>query len=367
MFTEKHFPASLSSEELDVYLERGWYRMGQTIFTCHFLFFEDSLYSPIWTRLPLKGYQFRKTMRRICRNVEDKFRVEVRPGVIDAEKEGLFQVYRNAFKGRLSANLRHSLLDNTDSNIFETHEVAVYNGDRLIAFSFFDLGKDSIASIKGVYHPDYSSYSLGFYTMLREIKFGIEQGFQFYYPGYVVPGFPRFDYKLRVGEPQRVQFYDLKQGKWLAYNTFSEKNVPVTVLTGRLMEIGKLLPENGIQCQMLYYPAYEANIFGYDSQRFLESPLFLNCYSNLFPRPRFIVFYDLWKEKFVFCHCMPHEDLSFYLEYSMQYDTDETKHFLDFLMKKSVISVSEDVQEVLGWVKFVSKLIKPHARRNWMK
>ncbi len=367
MFTEKHFPKSLSGEELDVYLERGWYRMGQTIFTCHFLFFEDSLYSPIWTRLPLKNYHFRKRLRRLCKKVEQEFRVEVRPGVLDAEKEALFQVYKNTFNGRLSASLRHSLLDNDDSNIFNTQEVAIYDEDRLIAFSFFDLGKDSIASIKGVYHPDYAKYSLGFYTMLREVKYGIEQGFQYYYPGYVVPGFQRFDYKLRVGKPREVQFYDLKQGKWLAYDRFADNNIPVTVLTGKLMNIGNLLSENGIQCQLLYYPAYEANIFGYDNQRFLESPLFLNCYSNLFPRPRFIVFYDIWKEEFVFCHCMPHEDLSFYLEYSMQYDTDETKHFLDFLMKKSVITMSEDLTQILKWVLFVNNLINPHARRNWMK
>ncbi|MFQ5485702.1 MAG: GNAT family N-acetyltransferase [Desulfobacterales bacterium] len=341
--------------------------MGQTLFTCHFLFFEDSLYSPIWTRLPLKSYQFRKSLRQIINRVERRFRVEVRSGVLDAEKEGLFQVYKSHFNGMLSASLRHSLLDNTDSNIFGTHEVAVYDGSQLIAFSFFDLGKDSIASIKGVYDPAYARYSLGVYTMLREIAFGIEQGFQYYYPGYIVPGYTRFDYKLRIGKPQEVQFYDLKQGKWLPYDSFSERNIPVTVLTERLMEVGKLLSESGIQCQMLYYPAYEANIFGYDNQRFLESPLFLHCYNNIFPRPRFIVFYDLWKEKFVFCHCMPHEDLTFYLEYSMQYDTNEAKHFLDFLMKKSVIGVSDNADEILDWVKFVSKLIKPHTRRNWLK
>ena len=44
MFTEKHVPDSITGEELDDYLDRGWYRMGQSIFTCHFLFFNDSLY-----------------------------------------------------------------------------------------------------------------------------------------------------------------------------------------------------------------------------------------------------------------------------------------------------------------------------------
>ena len=39
-------------------------------------------------------------------------------------------------------------------------------------------------------------YSLGFYTMLLEIDFGIKSGAEYYYPGYVVPNYFKFDYKL---------------------------------------------------------------------------------------------------------------------------------------------------------------------------
>jgi len=118
MFTEKHFPTSISDEDLDGYLDRAWYRMGQAIFTCHFLFFEENLYSPLWTRLPLEGYVFRKSLRKIINKVHQEFRVVVRPGVIDDEKEQLFQAYRNNFKGMMSPTLKASLLDNSDFNIF---------------------------------------------------------------------------------------------------------------------------------------------------------------------------------------------------------------------------------------------------------
>jgi hypothetical protein len=33
MFVEVHTPAVLTRAELDAYLARGWFRMGQTIFT----------------------------------------------------------------------------------------------------------------------------------------------------------------------------------------------------------------------------------------------------------------------------------------------------------------------------------------------
>jgi arginine-tRNA-protein transferase len=364
MFTEKHFPESLSGEELDAYLDKAWYRMGQTIFTCHFLFFEDNLYSPIWLRLPLEGYVFRKSLRRILNKNEDRFRTLVRPATLSDEKELLFQYYRKNFKGSLAPTLKSSLLDNYDHSVYHTYEVAVYDGDNLVAYSFFDLGNDSLASIKGVYDPDYGAFSLGLFTMLKEIQFGLEQGYKFFYPGYAVPGYPRFDYKLRMGRSNEVDYYNLKKGCWEKFCIFEEDQTPVKVLTGKLTQLSHVLARYGITTQMLFYPAYEANAFGYENERFLESPLFLACFSNVFPRPRFIIFYDLWKEKFVFCHCMPVEDLSFYFEYSMLFDNGESKHFLDFILKKSVIVESEDVRVIAAWVSRLGTLIKPQQRQR---
>lgn len=358
MFTEKHFPDSITGEELDDYLERGWYRMGQSIFTCHFLFFNESLYSPIWTRLPLEGYSFRKRLRKVYNRCERQFRTEVRSSIINEEKEELYQRYRDNFEGKLAPTLLNSLQDDQVFNIFNTYEVAVYHGKKLVAFSFFDLGEKSLASIKGVYDPNYATFSLGFYTMLKEIKFGMDGGFKMYYPGYIVPGYPRFDYKLRIGKPSDLEYFDLRSRSWKSYEHFDEKQVPVDILSEKLLGLGYKLADENIICQLLFYPAYEAKIFGYANERFLESPLFLNCFNNVFPRPRFIIFYDIWKEKFVFCHCMPFEDLGFYFEYSMQFDTMEARHFLDFILKKTQIVETDDEEEVVRLVVSISKLLK---------
>ena len=52
MLVELHNPIdSLNGEELDKYLERGWFRMGQTIFTTNFLKFNGLIYSVIWLRI----------------------------------------------------------------------------------------------------------------------------------------------------------------------------------------------------------------------------------------------------------------------------------------------------------------------------
>ncbi len=358
MFTEKHFLDSISGEELDAYLGKGWYRLGQIVFTSHFIFFEEKLYSPIWIRLPLGQSEFRKSLRKIKHKVESSFRVVVKPAKITASKERLYQKYRHNFNGTIAPTLVNSLQDDHLTNIFDSFNVEVYHGRKLIAFSIFDIGENSIASIKGVYDPAYSNYSLGIYTMLREIEFGQEKGFKFYYPGYIVPGHSRFDYKLRIGKKEEIEFYDLKTHFWINYANFNNSHIPVELLSKKLMHLGRRLSEHDISCQMLFYPAYEAKIFGYESERFLESPLFLNIFNDIFPRPSFIVFYDIWKEKLIFCHCMAVEDLGFYFECSMQFDNKNAKHFLDFIMKKSKIIESDDYDKIVELANNIFSLVK---------
>ena len=60
-FAEKHYPELLLPEELDAYLARGWYRMGQSIFTTHFLCFGEQFYSAVWVRLQLNDHSFSKS------------------------------------------------------------------------------------------------------------------------------------------------------------------------------------------------------------------------------------------------------------------------------------------------------------------
>jgi len=126
-----------------------------------------------------------------------RFEVKVRNFVFHEAQEKLFALYRASFDGYLAESFKAQVNGLAEGNVFDSMEVAIYEGDDLVAFSLFDLGMSSATSISGIYHPAYARFSLGYWTMLLEIAYAQEQKKLHYYPGYVVPGIDKFDYKLR--------------------------------------------------------------------------------------------------------------------------------------------------------------------------
>ena len=222
MFTEKHHLNFLSPKDLDNYLQRGWFRMVQTVFTCQFLFFENAIFSTIWIRRSLKALSFSKSQRKILKKNKAQFRFEFGPLELNREKEKLFHKYRKSFKGSTYLSLSSSLFEPFElaKVLFNSYECRVFDGDKLIALSIFDLGEKSVASIIGIYDPAYSKYSLGLFTMLLEMEFGRDTGFEHYYPGYIIPPNTRFNYKLRIGNSE---FLDQESKQWLPIEQLGEK------------------------------------------------------------------------------------------------------------------------------------------------
>ncbi len=214
MSSQFHRPINLYGSNLDTYLVNGWFRSGQYIYTISSIPLEGKLYYPIRIRLPLKGYTFRKSLRKIIKK-NKKFRTISRKATITPEKEALYQKFIVRFDSYIEPTLLGSLQEGEDTTIYNTYEISVYDGDKLIAVSYFDLGETTLASIMGVFDPEYGKYSLGFYTMLAEMQFGKINGFDYYYPGYVIPGYPKFDYKMKIGE---VEFYDAENDHWSRSN-----------------------------------------------------------------------------------------------------------------------------------------------------
>jgi arginine-tRNA-protein transferase len=77
----------------------------------------------------------------------------------------------------------------------ECKEFCVYEGERLIATSYIDVGERSISGVYGMFEPSESGRRLGIYTMLKEMEFAIDAGKEFYYLGYCYDGPSFYDYK----------------------------------------------------------------------------------------------------------------------------------------------------------------------------
>lgn len=296
MYTEIHYPINrIPAENLDEYLAKGWFRMGQTIFTCWFLFMEKGFFSAIWIRQDLQGFTFKKRSRKLMNRNAKLFTYHIEPACIDLKKEKLYKKHRVRFKTGVHRTLNQSLMSGANFSIYDTCQIEVYLGKELVAASFFDVGKNSIASINGIFDPKYDQYSLGFYTMLLEMEYAMKTGKRYYYPGYVVPGNPRFDYKARIGN---VDYYDLYNKEWKPYDQLEIKNIPSQLLKGKLSLVQFYLNKINIKSEIFLFPPYESSGTDPFLEDLLDQPMYLKIYSDKFVHFELFVIFNLVKQQY---------------------------------------------------------------------
>lgn len=233
--TRSFTPEVLLLSQLDEYLAQGWYRIGQRMMYCEYTAADRGTHGTLWTRVPLAGYTFRKSLRKLRRKVERDFEVTVAPHLSDDEHENLYARYLEVAPGERSEDL-HEFLHGVHSErtrAFDTWEVTIRDGARLVAFSLFDRGEESLQSLLGAYDPDYAKHSLGFYTMLRELQYGIDEGMSYFYAGYVLCGDATMDYKLRTGH---VEVLDRIEGRWRPFEEIDRDELDPLGRTRRNLE-----------------------------------------------------------------------------------------------------------------------------------
>lgn len=266
-------PTKLSATELDEYLARGWRPLGQRIYSADFIQLElGDIFSVVPTRLPLNGHRFSKSQRKLLRRNGQLFRVEIRPARIDADKLLVNDQYLLEHPTKSLQELDfHTEFDGRQ--IFNTMECAVYKDDQLVAFSFFDRGQNSAYSKDGIYLPLYKDYSLGTYTMLLELEWCHQNNIEYYYPGYISPDTPLFDYKTRLGD---VEFWSLQQRSWIAYRDFDKaQHGPLTLLLEHTEALQDGLETLGYQAPLYQYVFFEMKMMQKGLYKLLEQPFFL--------------------------------------------------------------------------------------------
>jgi len=206
----------LPGDFLDYYLGQGYYRIGQNLFTCEFLPLETGLYTTHWLRLAVADVAYGPKQRRLFR-LNEPFGVSVRPFRLLPEYEALYALYYQSIDFEANPSLGDLLLDGSAHSVFDTSIIEVRDGEKLIAAGVFDSGTDSIAGIVNFYDPAYHRHSLGKYLMLLKLEHARRHQLAYYYPGYLVHGFPKFDYKL-FACPAATEVFNARTHQWRPFS-----------------------------------------------------------------------------------------------------------------------------------------------------
>jgi leucyl-tRNA---protein transferase len=274
------FMYRLSAQRLDKLLESGYFRNANIMFQSQVLCLDGQLCDVVNIRLPLQDYQAPKRIARIASKVESRFSITTGKAVITPEKEVLYEQHRKRFKGFQYRNLHQMLYGDSPIRIFNTQEICIYDGNKLIAYSFFDAGHKSIASILGVFDNEYSKYSLGLYTMFAEIKWALQRQISFFYPGYILKGTHQFDYKLLLGN---FEFYDWDDATWRSHPAIQSHKSAGDVLKAAMMELSAVMDKYEIEYSLRMYPFFSLGYLSLSNfQFYVRSPmhLFVRDYST---------------------------------------------------------------------------------------
>src|SRR5688572_15470755 len=302
MFAKMRSPVTLAAAELDNYLSRGWFRMRQNIFTTSFLQFDNRFYSVIWLRVALQNNHPDKKKDRLLK-MNAAFTTEVRKADITIAHETLYQAYRQSISFEVSASLHELLLGSELYNRYNTYEINVYDKGKLVAAGFFDLGKLSAAGISCIYHPAYKKYSLGKYLIYLKLEFCRQQRFQYFYPGYLLPGYKPFDYKAEI-ERGGLEYLHLPSLEWLPYDQFSADAPPLNSMLNMLEKARLYFETNNIACSLLYYKFFDANLDpGFYGNELFDFPIFLYCYPLTGSFDYHLIVYDIRDAKYHLLLC----------------------------------------------------------------
>src|SRR6478736_4612911 len=159
--------------------------MHQTIFTTSHVGLEE-VYRVHWLRYLLSDIQNHASHRKIYkRNSLFRFTIEDFNSIRSDHAE-LHQRYYASIEFEGAMNIEECLFgeDYTFKNIYNTKCVSVFEGDRLIAGGYFDLGNRAAASILHFFDPIYKRNSLGKLLILLTINYLKSNGYKLYYPGY---------------------------------------------------------------------------------------------------------------------------------------------------------------------------------------
>ncbi|MEA2111676.1 MAG: arginyltransferase [Campylobacterota bacterium] len=186
-----------SKEKCAVLIERGWRRFGNMFFRpiCQECNSCESI------KIDVANYKFSKSQRRVLKKAQH-FQSKLQEPSMSKEHLALFLKYHHHMEHKrewenhgVSANSYYSSFVHGYGDF--GYEILYYDDDKLIGVDLVDILPDGISSIYFYYDPDYEPFSLGTYTILKQIELAKEKNLAWIYLGYYVQECQSLNYKNR--------------------------------------------------------------------------------------------------------------------------------------------------------------------------
>jgi leucyl-tRNA---protein transferase len=261
---------TINGKQYDNYLERGWFRSGSTMYKNEFLCIQDDLSSAVNIRLDLSTFEFRKRQRKLIRNNDDALRVEVHPFDFSEKIQELYLKQRKRFFAFIHRNYYEAISIGSNYEI-QFHVLHFYYKEDLIAVSFIDIGEKALASCLCLYDENYSRFSLGYYSMLKEIELAKALNLKYYYPGYVLDNSDAFDYKLRLGDMEYLK----GEQQWLPYSEYNPIETLAYQFREKIKQLELRLDSIGLEYRKVLYPLFSSAQFFSSKDRLVRYPIYL--------------------------------------------------------------------------------------------
>jgi len=200
--------AQVTPEQMDLLWALGWRHFGDYFFRYSASYTTGGVRTVLPLRVELSKFEPSRSQKRALSRNRD-LRVIIRDTFIDGVKEELFYRHRERFSDNIPDSIYSFLSEEPAVEPCRNQEICAYDGDRLLAASFLDIGGQSTSAVYAMFEPSESKRSLGIFTMLEAIRYSRELGCRYYYPGYAYHEQSVYDYKKNFAGSE---YYDWVEG-----------------------------------------------------------------------------------------------------------------------------------------------------------
>lgn len=184
-----------SAQDCQNLIERGFRRFGKMYFRpiCADCQECQSI------KIDVDNFHFSKSAKRVMKKASHLQSYIQAPTLSQAHLD-LFEKYHLHMQEKKGWEYNEATPEHYYHSFIDGHndfgyEILYFDKEKLVAIDLIDILEDGISSIYFYYDPDYSAYSLGKYSLYKQIQYAKNSNQKWIYLGYYVEECPSLSYK----------------------------------------------------------------------------------------------------------------------------------------------------------------------------